>query len=165
MIFCAFFIFFFGSYIALEKLKINQRNETRRSLLNIIYYALAILFSNSLYLNSVVRGYRIFDIFLILGNLDIYVKLPSYEITYNILNILVSFSVNQNFFLILGISDLAISIYNIFLCTKSRYFFRIFIFIVLRIFFVFYYSWVFEFYTPFIWLLAFRSIFHVLSLK
>ena len=164
MIFCAFFIFFFGVYIVFEQLQFNQK----RSLLNIIYYISILFFFNTLYLNSIVRGYRIFDIFLILGNLDIYLKLPSYEITYNILNILVSVSVEQNFFIVLGISDLAISLYNIFSSwenVRSKYFYRIFIFIIFRIFFVFYYSWVFGYYTPFIWLLALRSIFHVLSLN
>jgi len=171
MLFLLFFIIFFFIYLGLEKIKINNGNETKRSILNIIYFIILLFFPN--YVNIIVRGYRLLDTFLIFGNIDIYVYISSYEITYNLLNILVSFSVEPLFFIILGVSDIVISLSNIFQTllyrNRQRYIkfliSRISLFIFLRIFFVFYYSWVYKYYTPFIWLLAFRSLLHLLMLK
>ena len=176
MIFLGFFLIFFIIYLGVDRYKFNssllKAAKVRRSILNIIYFLFVVGFHNFdltivpeyYIINSIVRGYKLFDTFVILGNLDLFTTLPSYELTYNILNILVSFSVYPTFFIVLGISDVCISVSDILIQKyKYNFIFRFLIFTLLRVIFVFYYSWVFSYYTPFLWLMAFRSLFHLVT--
>lgn len=183
MIFLGFFLIFFTIYLGVERSFSLRNSKIRRSILNIIYFLFVFYFVDYEFLNndeltqtivypdyyyyivnSIARGYRLFDTFIILGNLDLFVTLPSYELTYNILNIFVSFSVYPSFFFVLGISDVLISVSDILIQTyKYNFIFRFLTFILLRVLFVFYYSWVYSYYTPFIWLLAFRSLFYIMA--